>query len=132
METVALQNMEVLYTKHRLNPWKLKNLPFMSQPMMLLTLDIATNSQGLTTVAIVGTMNLYFTKFTAFFKCTTAQHVNSTVSQGLMQCFTTFFSKHQRHPQRLFLMHNNRHSVSLDLSKTREQLSQTNSILTYV
>ena len=56
-------------------------------------------------VAIVATMNLYFTKFTGFHKLCSNQNLSQIVVQGILNCVTTFHSKHNRYPQRVFLIH---------------------------
>ena len=50
-------------------------------------------------------MNLYFTKFTAFHKLCGNQNISQTVFEGIMNCIKTFQSKHNRSPQRVFLVH---------------------------
>ena len=61
----------MFYAKFRLNPWKIKNIPFSNAPMAVATLHVQRTRQGLLSVALVFTMNLFLTKFTATHKVTT-------------------------------------------------------------
>lgn len=51
-----------------MNPWKIKNIPFSNAPMSVMTLNIQINREGLMSVALISTMNLFLTKFTAVHK----------------------------------------------------------------
>jgi hypothetical protein len=65
---VAYQQLCLFYTKFRLNPWKIKNIPFSNAPMAVATLHVQQTRQGFLSVALVFTMNLFLTKFTAIHK----------------------------------------------------------------
>lgn len=104
IEASVYYNLELIYTKFRLNPWKIKNIPFLSQPMMLVSLHIQTTQEGLASVCLIGTMNLYFTKFTALQRICQHSTVSQTVSQLLQECLDHFNSKHKRYPHRLFMV----------------------------
>lgn len=49
----------------RLNPWKIKDIPFSNAPMAVMALDIQRTRQGLLSLSLISTMNIYLTKFTA-------------------------------------------------------------------
>jgi hypothetical protein len=64
-EAIAYQQLCLLYAKFRLNPWKIKGIPFANAPMAVASLHVQQNRQGMLSVALVFTMNLFLTKFTA-------------------------------------------------------------------
>jgi hypothetical protein len=64
-EAVAYQQLCLFYAKFRLNPWKIKSIPFSNAPMAVASLHVQRTRQGLLSVALVFTMNLFLTKFTA-------------------------------------------------------------------
>jgi hypothetical protein len=72
--------------------------------MMLASLHIKPTNDGSYSVSIVGTMNVFFTKFTAVHKIGQKSTLSMTVSQTLMECLDLFNSKHKRYPQRVFLI----------------------------
>lgn len=65
---LSYQHLCILYSKFRLNPWKIKNIPFSNAPMAVMTLHVQTTRQGLLSVSLLSTMNLFLTKFTAVHK----------------------------------------------------------------
>lgn len=73
---------------------------------MLISLHIQPTSDKLHSVAMVGTMNPFFTKFTAVQKVSTLASLSLTVSQCLLECIDMFNSIHKRYPQRIFLIRN--------------------------
>lgn len=72
--------------------------------MMLASLHIEPTQEGLYSISLVGTMNLYFTKFTALQRISQGSVISQTVSQLLQECLDHFNSKHKRYPQRLFVV----------------------------
>lgn len=72
--------------------------------MMLASLHIQPTNDDSYSVAIVGTMNLFFTKFTAVHKIAQGSNLSIIVSQAMMECLELFNSKHKRYPQRVFLI----------------------------
>jgi hypothetical protein len=64
-ELQAYLQLSVFYTKMRLNPWKIKDIPFSNAPMAVMALDIQRTRQGLLSLSLISTMNIFLTKFTA-------------------------------------------------------------------
>lgn len=64
-EAIAYQQLCLIYAKFRLNPWKIKGIPFANAPMAVASLHVQQTRQGMLSVGLVFTMNLFLTKFTA-------------------------------------------------------------------
>lgn len=76
----------------------------MNQPMMVVALHIQSTKQKLYSLSLVATMNLFFTKFTAVHRITAKDTLSTTLEKGLIECIETFRSKHQKYPNRVFMI----------------------------
>lgn len=74
-QVASYKHLSTIYSKFRLNPWKIKNIPFSNVPMVTMTLHIQKTREKLYSVALVSTMNFYLTKFTACHKISTPQNL---------------------------------------------------------
>ena len=72
---------------------------------MLINLHIKQTKEKLSSVAVVATMNRFFTKFTASHKICSTQNVSQVVSQAILDCVNVFQVNHNRIPQRVFVVH---------------------------
>ena len=101
--------------------------------MMVVALHIQPTKQKALSVSLVATMNLFFTKFTAVHKITAKDTVSQTVEKGLLECIETFRSKHQKYPNRIFLMRSGADAEEeLDFAKARVEIRSKGAELTYV
>jgi len=66
IDIVALRNVATLFCKMRLIPWKLKNIPFGDKPTIVCNIDVQETSNGDFSVAIVSSMNAFFSKFCCY------------------------------------------------------------------
>ncbi len=65
-ELQAYLQLSVFYTKMRMNPWKIKDIPLSNTPpMAVMALDIQHTRQGLLSLSLIFTMNIFLTKFMA-------------------------------------------------------------------
>jgi hypothetical protein len=76
-QSLVLKIFPIIYTKYRLNPWKIKNIPFGNHPLVVVTLNVALTKQKKYSIAIVSTMNLYLTKFTSYHKLCSSEQLSS-------------------------------------------------------
>ncbi len=66
MDIVALRHLSIIFAKNRINPWKIKNIPFGDKPTMICNLNVQKRSDNQFSICIVSTLNLYFSKFCCF------------------------------------------------------------------
>ncbi len=64
---IAVRNISIIQTKYRLNPWRLKNIPFGVKPLVSISLNVQMinkNGVDIASIVCVATMNVYLSKFT--------------------------------------------------------------------
>jgi hypothetical protein len=57
-----------IYTKLRLNPWKMKDVPFGTKPLMTFSVYIKFYPNNTVGVSVVGTLNAFLSKYTAVYR----------------------------------------------------------------
>ncbi len=102
-EAIAYQQLCLLYAKFRLNPWKIKGIPFANAPMAVASLHVQRTRQGLLSVALVFTMNLFLTKFTAVHRLVKSEGLYSAIEEAMRECVGKFQSVHNRAPVRILV-----------------------------
>lgn len=83
-EAVAYQQLCLFYAKFRLNHWKIKGIPFSNAPMAVACLHLQRTRQGLISLALVFTMNLFLTKFTAVHRLVQPEGLGQAISESLL------------------------------------------------
>lgn len=76
----------MIYAKLRLNPWKIKAIPFTNKPMVVMTLDISLDSNQQFSISLVSTMNLYLSKFTCSHKKCQSDTIIETIELSIKEC----------------------------------------------
>ena len=63
-DIVALKTFATIQCKLRLNPWKIKDIPFGTKPLMSISLHVKQETNGSVTVSAVGSLNAFLSKYT--------------------------------------------------------------------
>ena len=63
---LALRHLSMLYAKYRLNPWKIRVIPFGEKPTVICNVNVQQRSDNQFSVCIVSSLNSYFSKFCCF------------------------------------------------------------------
>lgn len=67
---MAFKILSNIYTKLRLNPWKIKDIPFGTKPLMAFSLYVKNLPNNIVSISVIGTLNAFLSKYTSVFtKC---------------------------------------------------------------
>lgn len=66
-----MKTLATIQTKLRLNPWRIKDIPFGTKPLMAVSLHVKQQPNGSVMVAVVGSLNAFLSKHTCIITAST-------------------------------------------------------------
>ena len=105
---MAIRHLAILEAKVRKNPWKLKQIPFGDKPTITCSLNIQEMLDDRLSVAIVSTMNCFFSKFSSYRVICTPDNLNAAIFQVIRQSLEKFQEHHKIIPFRIFVFRSGR------------------------
>lgn len=105
--------------------------------MAVASLHLQRTRQGLISLGLVFTMNLFLTKFTALHRVVKPDALGSALEESLLECISKFQSAHNRVPTRIFVFRTGLGEAETGTEEEHRLLkeavySQTGSLITYV
>lgn len=69
-DIVATKMFATIYTKLRLNSWKMKDVPFGTKPLIVYSVHVKQLPTNSVNISVVGTLNAFLSKYTVVYsKC---------------------------------------------------------------
>lgn len=134
-EMIATRTLATVYAKYKLNAWKMKNIPFGTHPLIVMSINVQPTRGNALAVAGVSTMNFYLNKFTCFIKLCQQETLSVCVEEAVRGCLEKFRAAHAKYPVRIMIFRSGYKSEEAgeEYQKVRNGiLAQSGSLVTYI
>lgn len=92
-----------IYTKLRFNPWKIKDIPFGTKPLIVFSVHLKFNSNDTVTISIVATLNAFLSKYTVVYGNCLLGEYTAVYNNMIKDCIDKFKSIHRVTPVRAII-----------------------------